>query len=126
MNAIKKKLLAYGRSAACAVHQCTIVHDFSDPCAECAVGMWGKDVDCDEKRSLPGVVQMAENLAQAVVAHVSDGFQKRTESETVEIFNQHCKPCEFYRASDQRCAKCGCFLSTKTAWKSAHCPVGKW
>ena len=75
---------------------------------------------------LPPLPQMAANLARATVAQLAGRMQTRTDEEARAIVKEHCAPCENYRASDGRCAKCGCFLATKTAWKSQHCPVGKW
>ena len=75
---------------------------------------------------LPSMPQMAANLARATVSQIAGGMQTRTEEEAQAVVKEFCEPCENYRASDGRCAKCGCFLATKTAWKSQHCPVGKW
>jgi uncharacterized paraquat-inducible protein A len=37
-----------------------------------------------------------------------------------------CRACEFFRASDERCSRCGCYLAVKTYLKAERCPVGKW
>lgn len=75
---------------------------------------------------LPSVPRTAANLAKAVATDIAQGMPRRTEEEAQAILKDFCEPCEFYRDSDHRCSKCGCFLATKTAWKSQHCPVGKW
>lgn len=69
---------------------------------------------------------MAVNLVKSAATDLLQGRPRRTEEEAQAILAEHCEPCEFYRASDKRCSKCGCFLAVKTAWKSQHCPVGKW
>ena len=76
--------------------------------------------------SLPSVLQMAARLAKATVSQIAGGLQTRTPEEAQALVKKYCEPCENYRASDNRCSKCGCFLATKTAWKSQHCPIGKW
>lgn len=75
---------------------------------------------------LPSTLEMAANFASALAKDMGSGMKRRTEEEAHAILDQHCKPCEFYRDSDKRCSKCGCFLAVKTAWKSQHCPIGKW
>lgn len=75
---------------------------------------------------LPSIATMAGNITKAVAQDIKQGMPRRSEEEAQKILKEICEPCEFYRASDQRCSKCGCFLATKTAWKSQSCPVGKW
>jgi hypothetical protein len=70
-------------------------------------------------------MKMAKNLAIASKDHVKDGLaqaQEELQAERLEI----CKGCEFYIPEQDRCGKCGCFLKSKSAWKSSKCPIGKW
>ena len=37
-----------------------------------------------------------------------------------------CKECDHYVALTTQCKECWCFMSAKTMWPSAECPLGKW
>lgn len=37
-----------------------------------------------------------------------------------------CKACEFFRHTDSRCSKCGCFMEAKTRFVKTTCPINKW
>jgi hypothetical protein len=78
-------------------------------------------MDPEEFPSLP---EQAANFASALNKHAVDGFSHRTNEEAENIFETICKPCEHFRKG--RCKICGCHLAAKTAWKTAHCPIGKW
>ena len=69
---------------------------------------------------------MTRNAAGAAVVAVASGFAQRTQEAEALLFETHCQPCEFFRASDNRCAKCGCYLALKTRLEAWHCPAGKW
>ena len=76
--------------------------------------------------ALPSLGTMARNAAGAAVDAVASGFERRSQEEANALLVAHCQPCEFYRASDNRCAQCGCYLALKTRLEAWHCPVGKW
>ena len=81
--------------------------------------------ECRNQQSLPSKIQMAKNLASATKDHAKTGFaqaQDELQAERLEI----CKGCEFYIPDQDRCGKCGCYLKSKSAWKSSKCPIGKW
>lgn len=91
-------------------------------CGQCKRG--GCSGNCSVPQ-LPSKIQMAKNLAHAITEHAKTGFanvEKPLQEQRLEI----CKGCEFYMAKEDRCAKCGCHLKSKSAWKSSHCPIGKW
>ena len=51
------------------------------------------------------------------------GFELATNhSERMDI----CRGCEFYKAKEEKCEKCGCYMLAKTKLATAKCPVGKW
>lgn len=50
-------------------------------------------------------------------------FVKHEESEKRR---EICKKCEEYDKKWDRCRQCGCFISIKTKFKSAKCPLDKW
>jgi hypothetical protein len=81
--------------------------------------------ECRNNQPLPSKLQMAKNLAVATAAHAKTGFAHVTE-EQQQARLDICKGCEFYKEDDDRCLKCGCFLKSKSAWKSGKCPIGKW
>ena len=117
-------MLARVRQDLCQSKGCTLTHDYTDPCAACVIGGWSVlTLDC---KKLPSNATMAANLAKAVAKHALTGMQHRTTEEAKTIFDTLCTPCEFFIAATKRCSKCGCYLATKTAWKSAHCPINKW
>ena len=35
-----------------------------------------------------------------------------------------CHKCDYFVGG--RCSKCGCYLRTKTKFRSSKCPIGKW
>tara|TARA_A100001201_G_scaffold108250_1_gene92582 strand:- start:1421 stop:1783 length:363 start_codon:yes stop_codon:yes gene_type:complete len=81
--------------------------------------------ECRNSQQLPSKIQMAKNLASATKDHAKTGFaqaQDELQAERLEI----CKGCEFYIPDQDRCGKCGCYLKSKSAWKSSKCPIGKW
>ena len=51
-------------------------------------------------------------------------FAKRREiaKDRLEI----CNNCERYNAVTTQCKECLCFMSAKTLWPSAKCPLDKW
>lgn len=102
--------------------------NYADPCDACPHGKWGPYVRCEPE--LPPAVDLAKNLGAAVVAETAAmlrGDAKITPEQAAERFAV-CQGCDWFRASDERCAhpSCGCFLRVKTAWRAQRCPVGKW
>lgn len=76
--------------------------------------------------TLPSNVQMVFNAAKAAAKQIAAGGAKRTPEESQNIISNFCTTCEFYRSSDNRCSKCGCFLALKTQLATEHCPISKW
>lgn len=84
------------------------------------------DASLQTNNELPSALEMGKNFAKAAITHASTGMKNRTEEEANQLVTEFCEKCPHYRPEDKRCTKCGCFLSIKTAWKSQHCPIGKW
>jgi len=76
--------------------------------------------------ALPSILTMSANYVAAQTRDVLAGRPRRTPEEAEAIFATHCQPCEWLRASDQRCSKCGCPVRSKIPMLREHCPVGKW
>ena len=76
-----------------------------------------------DKPRLPGKIEMAANVAQAVAKHIADGAAN-VEQSTPERRLEICTVCE--HRNDDRCAVCGCYLAEKVAWRTSECPLGKW
>lgn len=74
---------------------------------------------------LPSVGTMAKNVITAGIKAVSAGAPQRPKEEQDSIL-EICKQCEFWRVSDNRCSKCGCFLKLKVKLATEHCPVERW
>jgi hypothetical protein len=113
---------------------CTCAVDKKDPCASCPQKKWGKYVLlCEDsqdapKQQVPNLIKMIRNFGTAITEE-SAAILKKKEAITDEEKNKRfevCKSCEFFIASSQRCAKCGCYMPIKTGWRSQKCPIGKW
>lgn len=83
------------------------------------------------EKPLPKPGQLAINAAKAAVRNVGGLLANGhvfSKEEVTEKRREICKGCEFYRASDDRCAhpKCGCYLRFKTALVAEKCPAAKW
>ena len=80
---------------------------------------------CRNNQKLPGKMEMAKNLAKATKEHVKSGLAQ-AENDLQKKRLEICQGCEFYIPEQDRCGKCGCYLKSKSAWKSSKCPIGKW
>ena len=65
------------------------------------------------------VFQEALDVAQGVDPVTPEEAAKR-----IEICRSNA--CGKWRASDETCSMCGCYMKSKTPWRSAVCPVGLW
>jgi hypothetical protein len=117
--------LAEVRKSIC---HCSCDVAFDDPCANCPNKKWHRHFSCKTQPDLPSTGEMATNLARATLAELAQRMtgRKPIPKDVVEKRLAICHSCEFFRPSDERCSKCGCFLKHKTAWRSQKCPVGKW
>lgn len=68
---------------------------------------------------------MAKNLLSAAGQVVKKGIKPRSKEEQAKCL-AICHQCEFYIKAQDRCGKCGCYLSWKTKLKAWNCPEGKW
>lgn len=83
------------------------------------------------EKPLPTKATMARNFAGAIGRNVSalmTGQKLGANEEQQRVRLETCKGCEFFRASDERCAHkhCGCRLKYKTRLLAERCPAGKW
>lgn len=79
--------------------------------------------------SLPSMTEMARNISASLgrtVAAAVTGRQVKEGTEEQARRYAICRECPFFRASDERCSRCGCYLAVKTWLKAERCPVGKW
>ncbi|MDB5341840.1 MAG: hypothetical protein JWP89_217 [Schlesneria sp.] len=79
--------------------------------------------DPADKPPLPGSVTLAASFVRALSVHVADGSQ-HVESVVLQARLSVCTLCDQRR--DDRCAVCGCFITTKAEWREQECPLGKW
>jgi hypothetical protein len=91
-----------------------------------------------KESSLPSFSQMAKNVAQAAKDEIKARINKEppVSQEEVERRLEICRGCEFFSPNvkalteaeqkQERCIKCGCFMSFKARLRSQHCPIGKW
>lgn len=80
-----------------------------------------------EEKPLPGIMKQLSNFAKSAINHIIHGLPK-AEQELAEQRLSICFNCEWFRASDQRCAhnSCGCAVAAKASWKLEKCPIGRW
>lgn len=93
-------------------------------------GLFGVFIREPEKQKIiyPSLPKMGMNLAKATGRHIADGMKKRSDEEVAKLV-LICETCDDYIIKTRigsRCRMCGCKLSVKLLWASAHCPVGKW
>ena len=51
---------------------------------------------------------------------------KRVEADVAEQRFDTCKGCPSFIKISGQCKECGCFMSAKTKFEIAKCPLGKW
>jgi hypothetical protein len=51
---------------------------------------------------------------------------KKVEQEVADRRLDICKSCPELVKITQQCKKCGCFMTAKTKYEAAKCPLGKW
>jgi hypothetical protein len=74
---------------------------------------------------LPSKLTMARNATVATGQALKSRFKKVSGEEQARRL-AICNDCEFFRASDSRCAKCGCQTNWKSRLAAWHCPIDKW
>ena len=74
---------------------------------------------------LPGWLEQAANFTVAAARHALAGFPIAP-PELAEARLAICRGCDRYRASDERCAECGCNVHGKASWENERCPLLKW
>lgn len=78
--------------------------------------------------SPPPPVAQLRSFAGAVVAECGAAMEGQppisAEEKAARI--AICEECEFFIASDRRCAKCGCWVEAKAAFRTQQCPENKW
>jgi hypothetical protein len=81
-----------------------------------------------EEPELPSTGEILKNAAKSVLGNVAQAVKGEVRVSTEEAARrlEICSRCEFFRASDQRCSKCGCFMALKTYLKAEKCPTDKW
>jgi hypothetical protein len=87
-----------------------------------------------EDKPLPSVVKMVKNVAVAAASEAKARGAGAAALSDVDaaarlLICRGTDPssrCPELRASDDRCAQCGCYVARKTKWVSQRCPLGKW
>lgn len=75
---------------------------------------------------LPSKFEMAKNLTKTAFAAAKGVIRGQSLKESDDEAKRRleiCKRCEFFRHTDQRCSRCGCYMSVKTYLKSSKCPL---
>ncbi len=93
-----------------------------------------QSVDLGFTQDFPSLINQAKNLTGLVIDVASDIVQGNNPLVPKEIEQQRldiCKGCEYFIKSQgssqrDRCSKCGCFVTQKTMFAKAECPVQKW
>lgn len=87
----------------------------------------GKLPPCEgcKEPDLPSNLRMSGEITRAAAQALTKGI-KRVSEEDYQKRLAICEACEWHRKSDNRCAKCGCFLKYKARLEAWHCPIGEW
>lgn len=96
-----------------------------DPFGVCLEPQCNDDVEPE----LPPVKDMAKGFLGSAKDVLLGAFQGEHTLVTEEVYTTRmsiCEACEFFRKSDKRCSKCGCFMEAKTRFKRTFCPIHKW
>ncbi|MDY0186240.1 MAG: hypothetical protein RBR43_10245 [Desulfuromonadaceae bacterium] len=78
------------------------------------------------KAELPSRFSMFKNIFNAMGIAVKTKFRSVGKKEQKRRHSICKNECQWYRAEDDRCSKCGCFTAFKTRLEAWHCPEGKW
>jgi len=82
------------------------------------------------KEEFPSIPEQGNNLAKFTFEVVKGAITSSTPVFASEELQQErlsiCKECEYYSKRQNRCKKCGCFLSHKVKFQQTVCPVQKW
>ena len=81
----------------------------------------------DAKPAMPSKGQMAKNAAGSFTRNlksVMEGNSVNADPDVIKGRQAICKECE--HMSNNRCAKCGCWLQYKTILRAEKCPINKW
>ena len=72
---------------------------------------------------LPGPLTQAVNFLGAAARHLVAGLPQAA-AEELRRRLALCGACP--HMVEDRCAKCGCPVAAKAAWREQRCPLGKW
>ena len=70
---------------------------------------------------------MLRSLISETVKYARSGFKTRSYEEQEKVI-AICEQCTFYRKDSilgPRCSECGCCMTIKKRWITAHCALGK-
>jgi hypothetical protein len=78
-----------------------------------------------QPQKMPNLFTQAANLAKSVTKHaLSGGMNVSPEEKQARL--DICYGCDRFVKETSRCSACGCYLNTKTEWKTSSCPLNKW
>lgn len=77
----------------------------------------------DGDYEMPSVGSQAWSFLNSVKDFVADGLKTVTREE-YEARMKICDGCD--KRVEDRCVKCGCYLSVKAKGRAFKCPLGKW
>lgn len=77
----------------------------------------------------PSIFQMGRDLVKQgwmSAVSMSRGHPLMTSPATASARLEICEACEFFKAEEGRCLKCGCYMRAKVHLESAACPMSYW
>jgi len=78
-----------------------------------------------QPQKMPNLFTQAANLAKSATKHaLSGGMNVSPEEKQARL--DICYGCDKFVKETTRCSACGCYLNTKTEWKTSSCPIGRW
>jgi hypothetical protein len=70
--------------------------------------------------------QYKKNLGDVRPWDILDPQERRVTAEEAKERLDLCLSCPELLHITKQCKKCGCFMTAKTKFAEAHCPIGRW
>jgi len=102
-------------------------------CQACKEGVPPAAAPSKEALNAPSLAARAWSYTKAMGRWLKSGGRVRSKVAVDEIYNNHCKHCDWFDSKEQACRGCGCVVSTnsmaifnKIKMATEHCPKNLW
>lgn len=89
----------------------------------------GGSMSQNDKEQFPSMGEQSKNLLDLlnnVIEQSMEGNPILVDQLERDRRFDICKACDSFQAKSQRCKECGCYMTHKTQFHAAECPLGKW